>query len=68
VTCRCHGQPFAKSGGCAVRRRARDLARYHADPASANYARVRRALRARIAAKAARITELERQLASQDRG
>lgn len=70
--CACHGEP-ADNGGdgylrCAVKRRARRRALYHADPAAAKYVRVRHALRARIRAKRARITELENELATQDRG
>lgn len=48
--------------GCAVKRRARQLARYHADPAGANYARTRRLLRARIGAKRRKVEELEARL------
>jgi len=43
---------------CAVKRRERQLAAYHADPASANYARWRRSLRAGMRAKRERIAEL----------
>lgn len=52
---------------CNVRRR-ESRARYETTHAAArSYARVRRADRARIAAKAAKITELEDHLASQVR-
>ena len=67
--CRCHGQPMDRSGGtggwhCAVKRRARQLAAYHANPFAANYARTRRLLRARISRKRERIAELEADLAA----
>lgn len=38
---------------CAIKRRARARAKYHADPEANNYARRRRELRARIRAKRA---------------
>jgi hypothetical protein len=66
--CRCHGEPMdatprrSSTGGawqCAVKRRERQLAAYRADPASANYARVRVRLRARIARKRAHVEVLE---------
>ena len=60
--CRCHDEPMDRVGprwACAVKRRARQLAAYHADPEAANYARARRLLRARIGQKRRRIAELE---------
>jgi hypothetical protein len=71
--CRCHDQPMDRNtsskGGwtCAVKRRARQLAAYHADPASANYARWRRSLRARIERKRERIAELSDELLKVER-
>lgn len=69
--CRCHGEPMDTTGNgheCAVKRRARLRATYHANPAAANYARTRRALRARIPAKRRQIEELERRLEEKDTG
>jgi IS30 family transposase len=63
--CGCHDEPMDKAGSwwaCAVKRRARQLARYSADPASANYARTRRALRSRIERKRQMVEELEQHL------
>jgi hypothetical protein len=53
---------------CAVKRRARQLAAYHDDAPAKNYARVRRALRARIARKRERLNDLEGQLAQENEG
>lgn len=67
--CRCHDEPMDKVGdrwSCAVKRRARQAAAYHADPASANYARSRRSLRARIARKRQLIEEMEERVAEED--
>jgi hypothetical protein len=66
--CRCHGEPMdatprrSSTGGawqCAVKRRERKRVAYHVDPASANYARARKRLRARIARKRAHVEVLE---------
>jgi len=69
--CPCHGEPMdtCASGQrwtCAVKRRARRRAAYLKDPASANYARTRRALRARIRSKRRQIEELELRLEEED--
>jgi len=66
--CRCHGEPMDWRPGrrtweCAVRRRARQLAAYNADAAAKNYARGRRALRARLRSTPVRIAALEEELA-----
>ncbi len=66
--CPCHGAVMDRSRAgwtCAVKRRARQRAAYAADPATANYRRTRHALRARIRAKAARIQEMEKDLAQE---
>jgi hypothetical protein len=63
--CRCHGVQMDRTGHsheCAIKRRARRRAVYHANPAADNYTRMRRALRARIEFKVQRIAELEEQL------
>ena len=63
--CRCHGEPMDKAGPrwqCAVKRRVRQLAAYHANPEAHNHARWRRSLRARIGQKRERIAQLETQL------
>ena len=61
--CRCHGESADRDGHgrhhCAVKRRARQLAAYHANAAAENYARTRNALRARIRSKRRQIEELE---------
>jgi hypothetical protein len=60
--CRCHGLVMDKAGAgwsCSEARRARQLAAYHADPARANYARSRRALRSRVARKRQEVKRLE---------
>jgi hypothetical protein len=67
--CRCHGEPMDKTAAsweCAVKRRARRLAAYHAEPASDLYARSRRRLRARIARKRQLIEEMENRVAEED--
>jgi hypothetical protein len=51
---------------CAVKRRARQRALYHADPAAANYLRSRYALRVRIARKRQLIEQMEERLAQED--
>ena len=48
---------------CAVKRRAAQLARYHANPAPQNYARGRYLKLQRMRAKEARVAELEDSLA-----
>jgi hypothetical protein len=67
--CACHEEPMDWRPGrqrweCAVRRRARQLARYHGDPMRANYARYRRRARARTAFMRVRIAMLEAELMS----
>lgn len=67
--CRCHDEPMDATGHgfeCSVTRRARQLAAYHADPATDNYARTRRALRARITEKRRRVADLEGRLEEED--
>ena len=64
--CKCHNEPMDCTGDseeCAVKRRARRRAAYHANPATDDYARTRRALRARIELKRQRIAGLEERLA-----
>jgi hypothetical protein len=64
--CPCHNEPMDRTGDsyeCAVKRRARRRAAYHANPEADHYARTRRALRARIEVKRQRIAHLEEQLA-----
>lgn len=61
--CACHGLPADRDGHgryhCAEKRRARQLARYHADPQRANWKRTRFALKARIRRKRRQLDELE---------
>jgi hypothetical protein len=51
---------------CSEKRRARQRAAYHEDPAKANYARTRAGLRARIRRKRRQIEELELRLEEED--
>lgn len=67
--CRCHGEQMDWTGRnwtCAVKRRARQLANYHAAPETKNYTRTRQALRSRIAQKREQIEQLEEALAQEN--
>ncbi len=72
--CPCHGEPMDTWRGtdghtrtrCRVKRRAAQLAAYHADPSPRNYERGRYLRLQRLRAKEARLAELEANLASEE--